>query len=775
MSSLPDDAVVAAGQGMQGSPAEPDNVDLERLQDGEPARRGSAFLLGLVHLGLIYVMGYLLILSILPAVALIGAGLYFGGPGLGAAAAIIAAPISTLWYLALVLAVKRLAIGRILPGVYRLNTTAYLRYWFLSYLLNNTRHMVLALYATLFLPKFLRLLGAKIGRGAEISTAMHIMPDLLDIGEGSFLADACIVGGHKIHLGRIELCANKIGIRSFVGNSALIPAGIDVGDNSLIGVMSTPPAGVTRTADGTRWLGSPGFELPNTQHIDCFSSKLTFEPGRGLVLGRVVVEAVRLFLPGIVTTANFVVFCIAMAVAYQHAPLWGVVLLAPATAFVLSFWSILVVALVKVVLVDRFEPTVKPLWCSFVWLNEVVNGLYESVAATAMAPLMGTPFISPCLRLMGCRIGKWVFLETTLFSEFDLVEIGDHAALNLGATIQTHLFEDRVMKADHLRIGEGCSVGNMAVVLYGTEMKRGSSLGALSVLMKGEVVPAFSRWMGIPTRPVEASASVMARSTALAPTRMQTASREHARSTARRRVRKELLMARSNRGSRRNHKIYGAFLQDGRKDSSRRGIRSGLIYSVGIAAVLCVIFIDAGYYGPLRPIASLAGLQPVNNAESEKSAYRESEGLRVGHAAEQIEGTETPAIPPPAQSEPWTSSDGPLKTVVAATNMKMKPDDEATRVRTVETRLVRVWTRSRDSSEGGSQSFAMKEFTVEHEETDVTLTVGSVPTGRGEAGGTMRAASPDAVSRSRAHGLGARSARQPDHGMRIMLFQKTHE
>jgi len=107
--------------------------------------------------------------------------------------------------------------------------------------------------------------------------------------------------------------------------------------------------------------------------------------------------------------------------------------------------------------------------------------------------------------MMGCKVGRWVFLETTLFSEFDLVEIGDRAALNLGATIQTHLFEDRVMKSDRLRIGPECSIANMAVVLYGTEMQRGSSLGALSVLMKGEVLPPFSRWAGIPTRPVEAS------------------------------------------------------------------------------------------------------------------------------------------------------------------------------------------------------------------------------------------------------------------------------
>jgi len=135
-----------------------------------------------------------------------------------------------------------------------------------------------------------------------------------------------------------------------------------------------------------------------------------------------------------------------------------------------------------------------------------VNALYEVVVAAALTPLMGTPYISPCLRAMGCKIGRWVFMETTLFSEFDLVEIGDYASLNLGSTIQTHLFEDRVMKADHLKIGEGCSVGNMTVVLYGTEMQHRSALAPLSVLMKGEVLPAFSRWSGIPTKPVETMA-----------------------------------------------------------------------------------------------------------------------------------------------------------------------------------------------------------------------------------------------------------------------------
>ena len=78
------------------------------------------------------------------------------------------------------------------------------------------------------------------------------------------------------------------------------------------------------------------------------------------------------------------------------------------------------------------------------------------------------------------------------------MQIGDYAALNFGAVIQNHLFEDRVMKSSYLHIGDSCAVGNMAVVLYDSEMAGGAVLGPLSLLMKGESLAAGSTWHGIP-------------------------------------------------------------------------------------------------------------------------------------------------------------------------------------------------------------------------------------------------------------------------------------
>jgi len=64
--------------------------------------------------------------------------------------------------------------------------------------------------------------------------------------------------------------------------------------------------------------------------------------------------------------------------------------------------------------------------------------------------------------------------------------------------VQTHLFEDRVLKASRLRIGKDCSIGDASVILYDSVLEDGSRLDALSLVMKGETLPAGSSWVGVP-------------------------------------------------------------------------------------------------------------------------------------------------------------------------------------------------------------------------------------------------------------------------------------
>jgi non-ribosomal peptide synthetase-like protein len=179
-------------------------------------------------------------------------------------------------------------------------------------------------------------------------------------------------------------------------------------------------------------------------------------------------------------------------------PAWVSILLIPVIAIGLLLGVCFSVVIVKNAFMGVYKPVIKPLWSPYVWVNEAVNGTYESVISPLLMAMLGTPFLAPFLRLLGVKIGKNVFIETLLLGEFDLVEIGDYAALNFDVIVQNHLFEDRIFKSSSLKIGKNCSIGNMAVVLYDTEMGDGSSIGPLSLLMKGEKITEMSKWEGIP-------------------------------------------------------------------------------------------------------------------------------------------------------------------------------------------------------------------------------------------------------------------------------------
>jgi non-ribosomal peptide synthetase-like protein len=396
-------------------------------------------------------------------------------------------------------AFKYLLMRSITPGLYSIRSWFYLRKWMVDRLMDNTLAMADAVYATLYLPPWLRLLGASIGRRAEVSTAAHITPNLLRIDDESFVADAACIGPARVFNNMLMLAPTQIGCRSFLGNAAFLPGGGALADRCLLGVLSVPPANPAEP--GTDWLGSPAMFLPRRQQSECFPETLTFTPTRRLYAERLAIEFFRIVLP---PTLWFATAALGIHVLLQLIQFGSLTLLAaisPLLYLALALTATLVVVGIKYLLIGTYRPLVRPLWSHFVRRTELVTGLYENVTAPMLlSTLTGTPFAAPILRLFGVKIGRRVWIETSYITEFDLVSIGDDSEIGMFASLQTHLFEDRVMKMSHVRIGRGCTVGARSIVLYDSVMEDGASLDALSLLMKGETLSAGSRWRGIPAR-----------------------------------------------------------------------------------------------------------------------------------------------------------------------------------------------------------------------------------------------------------------------------------
>lgn len=512
LSLLPDGTEVPPGESVRGSPAERGDVPVPEVVIGasgqghrRPSRvlgaaleRRHPVLFGLLHVLLIGALELFLVVTLVPGLVIVAAAFAWGGPLWGMASLLAAVPIGTVSFCLLAARFKAHILRRMEPGIYAAESSLFLRKWLVDALMKLSGTYMHAIYKTIYLPPWLRLMGARIGPRAEISTVSQITPDLIDIDDESFLAEGSIIGGRRFFRGRVQVGRNRIGRRSFVGNNAMLPVGTSLGTDCCLGVSSTLPVSRDTTPDGTEWLGSPSFRLPCNRKVGGSDESMTYAPTLTSRARRLAIDAVRVLVPGFILVVGAVIFVSTVIAGLSVLPSWGVWLLVPVTAVFVAAASAISVVALKNVVMGRFEPVVKPLWSTYVRWNEVINGAYETAVVPALAPLLGTPFFNAYLRLLGCKIGQNVYIGTTRFSGFDLVEIGDYAALNTGVVVQSHLFEDRIMKSSYVRIGDECSIGNMSVVLCDTEMGRGSSIGPLSLLMKGEAVPERGRRIGIP-------------------------------------------------------------------------------------------------------------------------------------------------------------------------------------------------------------------------------------------------------------------------------------
>jgi len=505
LSLLPRGSRIPAGETWAGSPARPVAAappPAPPPERGAMQRAAVALLYGLL----------VLLLPLVPVAAIV--------PGMGLLMRIgildhpwrflAAAPVvggSFVLLLALeVVALKWLLVGRVRAGTYPLHGGFYVRNWTVEQLMAFSLQVVAPIYATLHVVPWYRALGAKLGRMVEVSTASFTPPDLLEIADGGTIADDASVGEPRVERGWLTVARTRIGRRAFVGNSGVLPTGVELGDDALVGVLSTAPTtpGAAARA-GSAWLGSPPLELPRRETSAGFIETRTYAPPTWLILTRGTVELLRVTLP----PSGFILVSAAVVTATLN--LWisrgalAALLLMPVVYAACCAAVLLVTALAKWTLIGRYRPFVCPLWSPFVWRLELVNALYEFLATPlALGVLQGTPLLPWYLRLLGAKVGRRVYTETTGFLEWDLVELGDRAVLNEDCVLQTHLFEDRMLKASRLRVGADCSVGAMSVVLYDSQMQDRSSLDALSLLMKGETLHAGTSWRGIPPMPAEA-------------------------------------------------------------------------------------------------------------------------------------------------------------------------------------------------------------------------------------------------------------------------------
>ncbi len=505
LSHLPPGGLIPAGERWDGVPARPAGKAPDRAALPEGACELSPAAYGL---RLVAARALLMLFVTLPLDALgVALAVLSGGTADGLAAAIAhpGRPL-LLWLLGAALgapitvtlqALACRAMGPVHDGVLPRWSSGYIRVWLKAGLVQSAGNW---LSGGLYWPIWLRAAGMRVGSGCEISTIIDVVPELVEIGRDTFFADGIYLAGPRIHQGVVEARMTRLGAETFLGNHAVIPSGVELPGNILLGVCTVAdPRAVT---EGSNWFGHPPFRLPRPPQTE-FDRTLTHDPPPIRYWNRVGWELLRFALPVAYAAPASAGGALWMLTEARFGPV-ATLLWSPLAALAGGILLCALVLALKWLLLGRVKPGVHPLWSCWCSRWDFHYVAWGYLARPILARLEGTLLLVGYVRAMGARVGASAVLGPGFAQvvDPDMLTIGDGATVE--CLFQAHTFEDRVLKIDHVRIGNRATVAHASVMLYGAEVGEGGTVTPHSVVMKGERLDPGLVYEGVPTRPAKA-------------------------------------------------------------------------------------------------------------------------------------------------------------------------------------------------------------------------------------------------------------------------------
>jgi len=114
-----------------------------------------------------------------------------------------------------------------------------------------------------------------------------------------------------------------------------------------------------------------------------------------------------------------------------------------------------------------------------------------------------SPIFAMYLRMVGAKIGKNVFFGgRNTISDPCVVEIGDNTLIGGGATIMSHLGEDKLV-ISKVVIEDHCLVGAEALIMPGVHLKHHCVVGGKSLVTKNKTLDANTMYGGVPVKEIK--------------------------------------------------------------------------------------------------------------------------------------------------------------------------------------------------------------------------------------------------------------------------------
>lgn len=128
----------------------------------------------------------------------------------------------------------------------------------------------------------------------------------------------------------------------------------------------------------------------------------------------------------------------------------------------------------------------------------IYSGLHVILLNTTLPFMTGTSWIKLYFRILGCKIGKNVFINSKGLHDAYLLEIGDNVVIGGDANISCHIFEGDNLILGKIKIGRNTLIGAESYIMPGVEIEEKCSIGLKAYVRKNKKIQSGSIIMSVP-------------------------------------------------------------------------------------------------------------------------------------------------------------------------------------------------------------------------------------------------------------------------------------
>ena len=141
------------------------------------------------------------------------------------------------------------------------------------------------------------------------------------------------------------------------------------------------------------------------------------------------------------------------------------------------------------------------------WL--VYSGVHTISLSLILPYVQGSGFVKIYYSIVGCKLGKNVFINTVGLHDAYLLELGDNVVVGGKSDLTCHIFEGDCLLLGNIKVGDNVMIGANCYIMPGVTIGDHCDIGANSLIRKNKTIAPDTMLMPVPAMPARQVAGMI--------------------------------------------------------------------------------------------------------------------------------------------------------------------------------------------------------------------------------------------------------------------------